>query len=124
MIFPGLLTGIILLGISLIAFQSEQSKEKELKNREHYLKPKHYTFCQSCAKRFNSIQQNGTNTDGTINTAFCFECYDKGEFIEKELSMDDMIKKNSKDINYYGRINRWLLIKKIRNLERWSKDKY
>lgn len=48
-------------------------------------------ICQSCAMPIESVDQLGTNKDGSINEDYCKYCYNDGEFIDK-VSMEEYIK--------------------------------
>lgn len=51
-------------------------------------------FCNSCGKPIK--KDNGTNTDGSINEDYCIECFKDGEFVEPDLTFNDMVIRVSK----------------------------
>jgi len=51
------------------------------------------SFCQSCAMPLQKPEDFGINTDGSLNREYCHYCYQKGEFTEPNISMEQMIEK-------------------------------
>lgn len=49
-------------------------------------------FCQSCGIPLDKAQF-GTNEDGSQNDIYCEYCFQNGEFVAPDLTMDDMIDK-------------------------------
>ena len=47
-------------------------------------------FCQSCGMKLNSIEDCGTNADGTTNFDYCKYCYKDGHFLQ-DVTMEGMI---------------------------------
>ncbi|MEW6087148.1 MAG: zinc ribbon domain-containing protein [bacterium] len=53
-------------------------------------------FCQSCGMPLEGVDDYGTDTDGSKNNEYCCYCFQKGKFIEPNISMDEMIEKVTK----------------------------
>lgn len=49
--------------------------------------------CQSCGIPLGRKEDRGTNADETSNSEYCCFCFQKGEFTEPDLTMDQMISK-------------------------------
>lgn len=52
-------------------------------------------FCQSCGMPMEKDEHFGTNAEGGKNEEYCTYCYQKGQFTEPDITMDEMIKKIS-----------------------------
>ncbi|MFH0912633.1 MAG: zinc ribbon domain-containing protein [Patescibacteria group bacterium] len=50
-------------------------------------------ICQSCSMPLKKPADFGTNADGSRNEDYCCYCYQKGEFTEPNITMDQMIDK-------------------------------
>lgn len=51
-------------------------------------KPK---LCQSCGMPLKKDPKGGgTNADGTVSTRYCSLCYVDGQFMQPDMSLDDM----------------------------------
>ena len=50
-------------------------------------------ICQSCSMPMHKPQDFGTNQDGSRNEDYCCYCWQKGEFTEPNITMDQMIDK-------------------------------
>jgi hypothetical protein len=48
-------------------------------------------FCQSCGMPMGNIDCFGTNADNAKNDDFCVHCFQNGEFIDKRMTMEEMI---------------------------------
>ncbi|MDK2825114.1 Putative zinc ribbon domain-containing protein [Methanolobus vulcani] len=84
-------------------------------------------LCQSCGMPMKDHMDFGTNEDGSMNNNYCTHCYQKGDFTEPDICMDDMInkcthmmvemnmmpEKEAKEMN----------MKLIPNLKRWMMEK-
>lgn len=117
-----LIAGVsLLIGISGIQKHQKQ-QDLVLKSQSSNLIVSS-TYCESCGKNFNPIIIHGTNEDGTKSNHFCQWCYDKGKFVEVELTqqtvLDRIIQKNSPSPQELKKIT-----KRIMALERWKKDSY
>lgn len=51
-------------------------------------------ICQSCSLSLDTIDDKGTESDGTHSDDYCCDCYDAGEFVEPEITIKEMIEKN------------------------------
>lgn len=83
---------------------------------------KTYKNCQSCGMPLKrDAQGGGTNTDGTRSTMYCSHCYQKGQFTQPNLTMDEMklrVKEKLKEFGFPGFIA-GLFTHNIPTLERW-----
>lgn len=66
----------------------------------------------------------GSEKDGTLSKMYCSSCYQNGEFINPNMSLeemqklvDDILKNEMK----WWKVFRWLAVKQIPRLERWKK---
>ena len=48
-------------------------------------------FCQSCAMPLMAPEQHGTEKDGAISEEYCTYCYQNGEFVGPDCTMEEMI---------------------------------
>jgi hypothetical protein len=48
-------------------------------------------YCQSCAMPLKTVDDKGTEADGTPCDEYCHDCYEAGEFIAPEITMKEMI---------------------------------
>ncbi|MFX0052983.1 MAG: zinc ribbon domain-containing protein [Candidatus Hodarchaeota archaeon] len=48
-------------------------------------------ICQSCALSIQTVEDKGTEADGTRSDDYCCDCYEAGEFIEPEITIKEMI---------------------------------
>ena len=80
-------------------------------------------ICQSCSMPMQKPADFGTNADGSKNEDYCRYCYQKGEFTEPNVTMDQMVDKvanmmvrmqgMSEDhateicVNFIPRLKRW-----------------
>jgi len=54
---------------------------------------KSYKNCQSCGMPLKQDpKRGGTNADGSISTIYCSYCYDKGKFLQPDVTADEMRK--------------------------------
>lgn len=58
-------------------------------------------FCQSCAMPLNLHGQDvrGTENDGSKSTIYCSYCYANGEFLEPEITFEQMLAKGKQGIS-------------------------
>ncbi len=54
---------------------------------------KEMLFCQSCSMPLLQDENFGTNADGSKNEDYCVYCYEKGNFTDPNITMDEMIDK-------------------------------
>jgi hypothetical protein len=84
---------------------------------------KTYKVCQSCGMPLKKDPKGGsTNADGSINKMYCSYCYEKGEFLQPDVSAKEMqvfVKGKLKEMGFPGFIA-GLFTKCIPKLERWA----
>lgn len=84
---------------------------------------KKYKNCQSCAIPLKkSPNGGGTNFDLTLSSKYCSYCYEKGEFKQREMSLEEMqifVKGKMKELGFPSFIGRFYA-KGIPKLERWK----
>jgi len=51
-------------------------------------------ICQSCGMRMYHLTDFGTNSDSSINTEFCNDCFQIGVFVDHGISLEEKIEKN------------------------------
>lgn len=99
--------------------ETPQNIDKELEYYSKKLEDRTYINCQSCGRRFTSVRKYGLEEDGNINYAFCQNCYSNGEFINKDLTVEEIIaqtiERNKKKPWFVKKI----IINEVKNLERW-----
>ena len=83
-------------------------------------------ICQSCGSSIDLITEFGTDKDGSINTDYCFQCYQEGAFKGKNKSLEQKIAQNIALSSKFG-VSRAKAIKELNivlpNLKRWRKSK-
>lgn len=83
-----------------------------------------YKNCQSCAMPLSKDpKKGGSNADGTISTMYCSYCYDKGQFKQPDISVEEMqafCKNKMKEMGFPGFLAGFFT-KGIPKLERWKK---
>ena len=102
------------IGIILWAIDSENDTSKKIKQHE-----KIFNHCQSCAKNFSSMRNYGKNLDGSLNFAFCSECYYNGKFIEPNLQKEEARERFMDSIKNKNWIKKNLAKIIFENSERW-----
>ena len=50
-------------------------------------------ICQSCGMPLHKNEDFGTNTDGSNNQEYCHFCFEKGDFTDKGITMEQKIEK-------------------------------
>lgn len=81
--------------------------------------------CQSCGMPLQSKKAGdgrGSESDGTKSEIWCSLCYEGGEFINPNTTLDEMkqIVENALKEQGSGRIMRWLARKQLPSLARWK----
>ncbi len=51
-------------------------------------------ICQSCGMSLKQFTDFGTYSDGSINTDYCYHCYQDGAFTDQNISLEEKIAKN------------------------------
>ncbi len=80
-------------------------------------------FCQSFGMPLAKDENGGgTAADGTKSADYCSRCYQKGQFTEPDLTVDQMMDKvrgKMKEMHFPGFIAN-IFVKEIPKLKRWS----
>ncbi len=61
--------------------------------------------CQSCGVALADKGDFGTNAAGAIHTDYCKFCYSKGEFVDPDITLEEMVKKSTEAITKKKGIN-------------------
>jgi hypothetical protein len=92
-------------------------------NFTKHLMEKTYKTCQSCSMPLNKDPKGGsTNADGSKNSMYCSYCYDKGAFLQPNITVTEMqtfVKGKLKEMGFPGFLAGFF-IKGIPKLERWK----
>lgn len=83
-------------------------------------------FCQSCGRPMGR-NDYGTNEDGSPNELYCKDCFDKGDFIEPDITVNDIIIREAKrmlsrNLNLREEEATGILVNFVPNLLRWNPD--
>jgi len=85
---------------------------------------KTYRNCQSCGMPLKKDPKSGgTETDGTLSVKYCSYCYENGEFLQPDITaqeMQEFVKNKLKDMGGVFKLFANYFAKKIPNLERWK----
>ena len=87
---------------------------------------KKYKYCQSCAMPLNKDPNGvggGLNADGEPSNMYCSYCYEDGEFLQPEISAEEMqafVKEKLKEMGGFMRLFAGVFSKRIPKLERWK----
>ena len=80
-------------------------------------------FCQSCGMPLSKdAGGGGTNADGSKNPEYCSNCYQKGAFVEPNITLEQMQEKvmgRMKEMHFPKFVGRYF-VKDIANLKRWK----
>ena len=80
-------------------------------------------FCQSCGMPMMKAEDFGTNADDSINNNYCTYCFQKGEFTEPDITMEEMVDKCSEIFAQMKQIPvseaKEMNMQMIPNLKRW-----
>jgi Putative zinc ribbon domain len=80
-------------------------------------------FCQSCSMPLERKEQLGTEKDGSLTSEFCVYCYENGEFLQQNTTMEEMIEicvGHMKEDGMEEKKARELLNEVMPNLKRWK----
>lgn len=81
-------------------------------------------YCQSCSIPLDKDKNGGgTNADGTKSDKYCGYCFVDGEFVAKDMTVDEMqeyVKSKLKSMGFPG-FMAGMLTNGIPKLERWQK---
>lgn len=82
-----------------------------------------YKNCQSCGMPLKKdAAGGGTNADGSRSGMYCSKCFDKGQFVNPEMTVTEMqvlVKDKLKTMGFPGFIAGWFT-KGIPDLIRWK----
>jgi len=79
------------------------------------------TFCQSCGMPIDHFSLRGTEADGAMSAEYCTYCYQQGQFINPEMTLDEM-KSFVKNIMEEKRISPFIAkqaVDALPGLKRW-----
>lgn len=86
-----------------------------------------YRNCQSCGMplcKDPKGEGGGTSADGKPSYKYCSYCYEEGEFLEPDISAEEMqafVKQQLKDKGGFWKLFAGYFSKGIPKLERWKK---
>jgi len=84
---------------------------------------KTYKICQSCSMPLKKDDKGGgTNADGSKSTMYCSKCYENGQFISPNMTVNEMqalAKAKLKEMGFPGFLA-GLFTKNIPTLKRWN----
>jgi len=82
-------------------------------------------YCQSCGMPLSKDEQGGgTNADGSKSLDYCSRCYQRGQFTEPNITLDQMqerVKTKMKEMHIPGFLANFFT-KDIPNLKRWKQS--
>ena len=82
-----------------------------------------YKNCQSCGMPLKKDPKGGgTNKDGSKNNMYCSHCYEKGKFLQPDITaqqMQEFVKGKLKEMGFPGFLAGFFT-KSIPKLERWK----
>ena len=85
---------------------------------------KTYKNCQSCGMPLKKDPKGGsTNADGSVNHMYCGYCYENGEFLQPNISaqeMQEFVKGKLIEMKF-PKFLAGFFTKRIPKLERWKK---
>ncbi len=67
----------------------------------------------------------GTEADGSKSLLYCSYCYGNGQFLQPDISVDEMIsfvKNKLKEMGFPGFLAGFM-VRRIKNLKRWTESK-
>ena len=79
-------------------------------------------FCQSCAMPMAKPDDFGTEADGSPSQEYCTYCYQKGEFVQPDMTKEEMIEFVAKKMSEMGMDDEMVVKTKqfIPQLKRWQ----
>jgi hypothetical protein len=84
---------------------------------------KTYKNCQSCGMPMNRDEKGGgTELDGTKSNMYCSHCYESGQFVLPELTVDEMKERVKNKIVEFGfpKFIAGIFTRNLHKLERWK----
>jgi hypothetical protein len=89
------------------------------------MEPPQGPFCQSCAMPMARDEDLGTEKDGSKSTDYCCYCYKDGEFVDPDITLEEMIEFCSKKMEELGVMSydraKKLNERYLPTLKRWRK---
>ena len=82
-----------------------------------------YKNCQSCGMPLKQDEGEATNEDGSISLKYCSYCYEKGKFLQPDMTVDEMkvlVKEKMKEMGF-PKFLAWIVTFGVPKLERWKK---
>jgi len=79
-------------------------------------------YCQSCAMPLKKVEDRGTEKNRQRSTKYCKYCYQDGEFVQKDFTVEDMkelVKEKMMEMGF-PKFLASLYVRKIHRLERWK----
>lgn len=83
-----------------------------------------YKKCQSCAMPLKKEEDRGTELLFSRSHKYCINCYQEGEFTQKDLSLEDMkrlVKEKCEELGV-PRMMSGLFVRNLHKLERWNQS--
>lgn len=84
-----------------------------------FYKDRVFKHCESCARVFTPLLHHGKEKDGLENKGFCIECYNDGEFLNTELTKQDVIDGIKSANPKLKKVEEW-----VSQLVRWNENPY
>lgn len=109
---------VIIFLIGLKSFANETGEQDYIKKQERFLK-RCFLICNSCAKSFSELLEYGNNQDHSVNKAFCKECFQNGNYVNPNLTIQDVYLK-FKQTNPKS----YLTITTFEKMLRWNTNQY
>ena len=79
--------------------------------------------CQSCGMPLKRDEKGGgSNADGSISTEYCSLCYENGEFLQPNITADEMVtfvQGKLREMRFPDFVAKWMT-RGIPALRRWS----
>ncbi len=114
--------GILLTFVGFLLWYFKSQKLQDYILQEQYMALKKTTFCQSCGIKLERDAKYITLTeDQKKTTEYCSACYIDGEFVEPNLTLEQMktkISKRAKELGY-SKLAIYFYLKQINELGRW-----
>ena len=80
--------------------------------------------CQSCGMPLVNSKNAGKEKDGTPCAMYCVMCYNNGEFVNPNMTLDEMKKVLDNTIGkegFRGKVIAWLGKMQLKTLKRWKR---
>lgn len=118
-----LLVSLVFAFFGLLGWITEE-KQQDRKSSVKRIEDKIHKYCESCGMLFNSVRKYGTNSDKSLSNSFCEDCFENGAFLDKKLTFEKVLENAKPHLSKASRIDRRYLIIRLKNLDRWNRDKY